>query len=319
MKQQQNTGERRASKTLQIGSYIVKDLVTVGKRVAVYVGHSTVDQRPVAIKVLHQHHSNNRKTLLQFYDDAKLAMQFDHPYIVPILEVNEDLGRHFVVTPWATQGSLNDFVHKQGPLWEDEAISLIDKLQSALHQIHDCIEYHGRLHPGNILMIDSSTPCISGVSRLPVGNDQRRTNERVPVQIACSAPEVLGHHEELNGMIDQFSLANILYFMLTGRLPCGRASLDKVLQSRVQQNPRWVKWLPTKTSPHVVQSLKSGLRTPAQKTRLKRTPNTITAQENQVIQEPSAVKTVYASTHFARYATYAKQLATSLLFLNAIR
>lgn len=59
-------------------------------------------ERLVAIKLLHEHLGRRRGFVEMFLDEARIAARIRHPNVVPVLEVGEDSGHHFIAMDYVS-------------------------------------------------------------------------------------------------------------------------------------------------------------------------------------------------------------------------
>src|SRR5205085_8015801 len=71
----------------QAGRYRVEGEIARGGMGAVLRGHDPDLQRPLAIKVLLEHHRGNAELARRFLDEARISGQLQHPGVVPVHEV----------------------------------------------------------------------------------------------------------------------------------------------------------------------------------------------------------------------------------------
>src|SRR5687767_3514560 len=64
--------------------------------------------RPVAIKVIHNHLSTDRDFVEMFLDEARLAARIQDPHVVHVEELGEDRGTYFIVMEYVHGRSLSE-------------------------------------------------------------------------------------------------------------------------------------------------------------------------------------------------------------------
>lgn len=63
-------------------------------------------ERLVAVKLLHEHLGRRRGFVDMFLDEARVAARIRHPNVVPVLEVGEDAGQHFIAMDYVSGETL---------------------------------------------------------------------------------------------------------------------------------------------------------------------------------------------------------------------
>ena len=83
-----------------LGRYVLGDKIASGGMASVYVAR-TEDEAPdceatLAVKVLHEHLSEDGDFVRMFRDEGRIALRFDHQNVVRVHEVGRDDGRYFL-------------------------------------------------------------------------------------------------------------------------------------------------------------------------------------------------------------------------------
>lgn len=127
--------------------YAVVDEVGRGGAATVFVARDRVIGREVALKVFHARGSaqERRARLVQ---EARIAGAFDHPHIVPVLDVDE--ARDLLVMTLCDGGSLQRRI-QQGRMRHADAVEIGAVLLRTLADIHDAGHVHLDVKPSNLL------------------------------------------------------------------------------------------------------------------------------------------------------------------------
>ena len=91
--------------------------------------------RDVAIKVLPEEFSRDKKRSLRFEREARLLAQLNHPNIATLHGLEEDDGRLFLVMELVEGETLAERIRK-GPIPVDEAIPLFIQIAEGLEAAH---------------------------------------------------------------------------------------------------------------------------------------------------------------------------------------
>jgi serine/threonine protein kinase len=185
-----------------------------------------IDQRLVAIKIIHSHLAENRVFVDMLLDEAQVASNLHHPNVVGIIDMGAFRGRHFVVMPYIEGGTLSELVRRQKRHLPLALVirALIEALHG-LHAAHTLVDAQGQplglvhrdVSPGNILV------GIDGVTRVidfGVAKAASRITHTVPGTVkgkfAYMAPEqAMG--EQVDCRADVFSAGVVLWTVLTGK------------------------------------------------------------------------------------------------------
>lgn len=199
--------------TVLRGRYRLEQEIGRGGMGIVYRARDLELLRDVALKVVLQAGSEDaRRRLLR---EARAAASLNHPNIVAVFDVGEELGLPFFVMEFVQGRSLRG----------DEALDL-QRLVEIACRICDALEHahasgvvHRDLKPDNILVTDTGHVKIADLGLALPGPDARISRSGMVVGTAAyMAPEqALG--KAVDGRADLYALGVILYELATGRLP----------------------------------------------------------------------------------------------------
>ncbi|HAN31772.1 MAG TPA: serine/threonine-protein kinase, partial [Myxococcales bacterium] len=84
------------------GRFEVGERIASGGMASVYHGtcvtpDDRLADRPLAIKILHDHLTENPSFVRMFRDEGSIAARFEHAHIVRVHDVAHDQGKHFIV------------------------------------------------------------------------------------------------------------------------------------------------------------------------------------------------------------------------------
>ncbi len=219
---------------------LVKELGR-GAMGSVYLAQDTHLQRLVAMKIPHFRPGDSPELLERFYIEACAAATLSHPNICAVY----DVGKGVDGIPWLTMAyiegeTLTDLIKRERPLPPVRAVEIIYKLARALEEAHGRSIIHRDLKPANVMMNHRGEPVIMdfGLARR-MDQDTRMTHQgSVMGTPAYMTPEqVRGDIEAIGPATDQYSLAVILYELLTGQVPF-RGTMGQVMAGVLTEKPR---------------------------------------------------------------------------------
>ncbi len=193
-----------------------------------YVYRAAVGFRPVVIKTPRLKPGQEENGRARFRAEVHTTRLLAHPHIVPIIDSKPDLPQPYLVTRYLPGGTLR--VHQPGLSSETHRDSSLSWLHTWLADIAEALDYvhsrglvHRDVKPGNIFFDAHGTAFLGdfGVSsRTPRHSSTPLTRDGCAVgTIDYFAPERLLGSRKDDGQGDQYSLAVILYELLTGSRP----------------------------------------------------------------------------------------------------
>jgi serine/threonine-protein kinase len=178
----------------------------------------------VAIKVLREKLRHDKTAVQRFLREAQFGQRVVHPNIVRTINFGQaENERYYLAIDWAEGELLEKYAEKQGPLPINEVSHIISQLCAAVQAAHDAGIVHRDLKPENVMYDPESRHVMLldfGIAAdTDASPDQRLTRAGFFVgTLMYVAPEALSG-ELVGHAADQYSLATIAYFLLSGALP----------------------------------------------------------------------------------------------------
>jgi serine/threonine protein kinase len=167
---------------------------------------------------------NDRTAVARFLREARFGERVVHPNVVRTIEIGEaSPGMHFLAIEWATGELLEKYARRNGPLPPAQVADIVLQIADAVQAAHEQKIVHRDLKPENI-MFDASANAVKlldfGIATdTDTEPEQRLTRAGFFVgTLMYVAPEALSG-ELVTPAADQYSLATIAYFLLSGCLP----------------------------------------------------------------------------------------------------
>lgn len=223
-----------------IAGYTLKTLVGEGGTSVVYrAEHPTNGQ--VAFKVLRDKLRLEKTAVARFNREAEFGKRVIHPNVIRTIETGVADGLHYLVIEWAPGELLERYAKEHAPLSRAEVARIILSIGEAVKAAHDSGIVHRDLKPDNA-MYDP----VSGATKLldfgiaaatDTRQDERLTRAGYFVgTLMYVAPEALSG-ELVTPAADQYSLATIAYFLLTGAHPYLAKSPREMFTQLLSQPP----------------------------------------------------------------------------------
>jgi serine/threonine protein kinase/tetratricopeptide (TPR) repeat protein len=208
--------------------YRIENEIGRGGMAAVYLAEDLKHGRKVAIKVLLPGGTQAYEPQ-RFLREIRIAARLSHPSILPVHDSGECDGLLYFVMPYAGGESLRDRLAREGSLPIDAALRITRAVAVALDYAHRRGVIHRDIKPENILLQEGE-PVIAdfGVATAisAAGGDNVHITDRgfAVGSPAYMSPEQASAERELDGRSDLYSLACVLFEMLSGQPPFSGSS-----------------------------------------------------------------------------------------------
>jgi tRNA A-37 threonylcarbamoyl transferase component Bud32/tetratricopeptide (TPR) repeat protein len=242
------------------GRYRIEEPVGQGAMAVVFRAQDLRHDRPVALKVLR---SELRECIgtERFLREVQLAARLQHPHIVPLFDSGSAAGHVYYVMPFLAEETLRARLDRDGPLAVDEAVGIALQVAQALGYAHRHGVIHRDIKPENILLHEGNALVADfGVAFAVTGAaDQRLTATGLTVGTPAYMSPEQATGAPVDGRSDLYSLASVLYEMLTDELPHAGRSAAEVVARKLTEPVRSVRDLRRNTPPPVAAALERAL------------------------------------------------------------
>jgi serine/threonine protein kinase len=176
----------------------------------------------------------------RFLAQMRKTADIRHDNIVPILEVNDVVGRLFVVMPFVDGESLRTRLGRDGPLDLSESVAIVRQVAKALGHAHAHEALHKDVKPENIFLSGSQALLMDlGIARaITRSMDETMTGSGLALGTpSYMSPEHARGGVEIDARSDLYSLGCVLYEMLAGAPPFTGDKAFVVLRKTVSETP----------------------------------------------------------------------------------
>jgi len=230
----------------RLSHYRILESLAAGGTGEVYRAHDEHLDRDVAIKVLLPGSLSDTTTRERFRREAHVLSRLSHPGVATIYDFDRQDDVDFLVMEYVPGGSLQARLGA-GPLALDEAMRLGVEIGDALEDAHHKGFLHRDLKPGNVVLTHAGAPKILdfGIARL-LQESQTSSNLTQTGAVVGSLPYMAP--EQLRGAADDertdvYAFGVMLYEMVTGRRPFGKAIPEALIFEILHETPQPVRAL----------------------------------------------------------------------------
>lgn len=252
------------------GDYELLEEIARGGMGVVFRARQISLNRPVALKLITAGRLASEEAVKRFHLEAEAAARLDHPNIVPIYEIGEHEGHHYLSMKLVEGCSLARRLRNDGgrpgdghwtgnisPLPREAGSSgarpegvalslrasavLLAAVARAVHYAHQRGILHRDLKPGNILIDERGAPHVTdfGVAKLIEDDSDLTFSGAVVGTPSYMSPEqAQGKTKQQTTASDLWSLGALLYELVTGQPAFRAATAVETLRQVLEQEPR---------------------------------------------------------------------------------
>ena len=203
---------------LVAGRYQLEELIGAGGMSSVYRAYDEQLDRRVALKILHEHFSQDEDYVERFRREARAVAQLSHPNIVTVIDRGESDGRQFIVFEYVEGENLKQCVTRTGPLTIRAALELAIQVGRALAFAHEHGLVHRDVKPQNVLLGNGRAKVTDfGIARTVNVHGLTQTGTVLGSSDYIAPEQASGHGASQQS--DVYSLGVVLFELLTGEVP----------------------------------------------------------------------------------------------------
>jgi serine/threonine-protein kinase len=208
-----------------------------GGMATVYLAQDMRHDRKVALKVL----KPDLAAVLgadRFVAEIRTTASLQHPHILPLFDSGTADGFLYYVMPFIDGESLRERLNRETQLGVDEAVRIARDVSDALDYAHRHGVIHRDIKPENILLHDGR-PIVAdfGIAlavSAAAGGRMTETGLSLGTPHYMS-PEQATAEKDITGRSDIYSLASVLYEMLTGQPPHVGGSAQQIIMKIIAE------------------------------------------------------------------------------------
>jgi len=235
-------------KQIDNGEYVIVERIGTGGMGAVYKAHQPSMNRWVAIKVLHSRFVSRDDLVARFRREARAMSQLSHPNTARVYKYGVlDDGSVYFVMDYLEGKNLAAYVRENGPMPPERAVHVMAQVCGALQEAHRAGIVHRDLKPENVFLTSQGGtvdfPKVLDFGLAKMSEQQMGSGSMMFTQqgMVFGTPEFMSPEqaqgEELDHRSDIYSLALILYELLTGKLPFDEKQPLEIMKAHVRVPP----------------------------------------------------------------------------------
>ncbi len=235
-----------------LGHIEIRQLVGIGAMGRVYRAFQRGIDRDVAVKILHRELSSNAALVARFDREAKVASRLAHPNVVHVLLVGQlPDGAMYIVMEYLDGMSLQSaLAASDGAMPLPRALHIALQLSDAAGEGHSQGIVHRDLKPENVMLVrraddpDFVKVLDFGVARAHWGEPSMATAAGLIFGTARYISPEGAQGEKVGPQGDVYSIATILYQMLSGRPPFHADQAVALLIQQIHDPPPPIEGIP---------------------------------------------------------------------------
>jgi serine/threonine-protein kinase len=218
--------------------YELTELVGTGGMSSVYKAHDTLLERNVALKILHDHYSDDDEFVERFKREARAVAQLSHPNIVTVIDRGEAGGRQFIVFEYIDGENLKERLVRSGRLPVEDALELALEVAHGLAYAHQYGLVHRDVKPQNVLLNGDGRAKVTdfGIARsLDVEHGVTQTGTVLGTSNYIAPEQASG--QPVDAQTDVYSLGVVIFELLAGDVPFPGENFVSVAMKHVNEPP----------------------------------------------------------------------------------
>jgi serine/threonine-protein kinase len=221
--------------TVLSARYRLESKLGSGGMSTVYLAKDETLERLVAVKVLHGEISDQPDQIERFRREARAVAQLSHPNVVAVIDAGEDSSHPYIVFEYVEGETLKQRIDRLKRLPVDEAVAYAIEIGRGLQLAHAHRLVHRDVKPQNVLIDSEGRAKVTdfGIARSLESDGLTKTGRVLGTTDYVSPEQAMG--QDVDARSDIYSLAVLLYEMLTGNVPFEAETLVGVAMKHVNE------------------------------------------------------------------------------------
>ncbi|XP_061870146.1 serine/threonine-protein kinase SIK2 isoform X1 [Colius striatus] len=237
---------------VRVGFYDIEGTLGKGNFAVVKLARHRITRSEVAIKIIDKSQLD-AVNLEKIYREVQIMKMLDHPHIIKLYQVMETKSMLYLVTEFAKNGEIFDYLASHGRLSESEARRKFWQILSAVEYCHGRKIVHRDLKAENLLLDNNMNIKIADFG---FGNFY---SSGEPLTTWCgsppyAAPEVFEGQQYEGPQLDIWSMGVVLYVLVCGALPFDGPTLP-ILRQRVLEGRFRIPYFMSEECEHLIRRM----------------------------------------------------------------
>ena len=197
--------------------------------------------------------------------EIAFVARLQHPHILPLFEAGEHARHPYYVMPWVREGSLRALLDRDGRLTLERALPLIDGIARGLSYAHERQILHCDVKPENVLVQDGHSFVMDfGIARKLRSEAMEWAGVRAELDFSAGTPAYVSPEQArgdrtVDQRSDVYSLACVVFEMLSGRTPFGGRTTQEIVSKRFHEQPPSLRVLVPDVSPRIASAIERAM------------------------------------------------------------
>lgn len=188
-----------------------------------YLAEHGDDSTRCAVKVVTPSFQGSQPQVEEFLKSARALLKLDHPNIVRVRDIGVCPSGFYFVSDYVAGLNAAQVLERDGPISVKRVVRWSNQLMRALQHAHAREFIHRDIKPANVLIVKAGGKEVAKLADFALA----RIYQAAPFSglslttamlnlASFIPPEVLFSFQEINPLADQYSLAAVMYHLLTG-------------------------------------------------------------------------------------------------------
>jgi tRNA A-37 threonylcarbamoyl transferase component Bud32/dienelactone hydrolase len=215
--------------------YRINEKIAAGGMATVFLADDQKHGRQVAVKVLHETLTHTIG-IQRFLREIEVIARLQHPHLLTLIDSGDVDQLPYYVMPYIEAQSLRELIADKKRLPCDEAVRITREVADGLDYAHRNGVIHRDIKPSNILMsgghaVVADFGIATALQRAAVG---RLTETGISLgSPTYMSPEQAAGERDVDERSDIYSLACVLYEMISGEPPIDGSSMQQMVTRKL--------------------------------------------------------------------------------------